>query len=414
MSVQSWAAHWRDALVAERRREEPAAFTGAQSMQLAQLTPGPDANPDARVELEHGVLALFDEGRREVLLAAVPVWSGGLWVPSNAKEQQRLTASIEAAAERNGLGIAVLAGPDGARRTVYTRAVPLGEPWLEASEPAWQFSIGIGGFTEPGTARAQDFTDAVARAARAFLADDAYPVAQDSAAGTRAANTPAVGLGAGAPERPETPLAPPPAPAAGSGDGESERQRGDRSAGVAAAAGTRSVRPASRRIAAIAGATLAIALLGVLGIVGVSRGYPVEVVDQEARAETFVDMPTGEFDLVEQEGEQICGDREVYQWCVDQHAALYAANCETFELTASARELCDSLDHFVSDSQRKSDECGENCYTAIDEDGLWGWSQLRAVPETERVSNGDGLERIAHTEYCRFDLGPIRIGTCPR
>ena len=415
MSVQTWAAHWRDALVAERRRSEPDAFSGPHSMQLAELAPAEDANPTGRIAFEHGVLALFDQDRREVLLAAVPTWSGALWVASDAKEQQRITRAIEDAAARNGLAIAVLPGPDGARRTVYTRAVPLGDLWLHASEPAWQFSVGIGGFTEPGTARAQDFADATGRAAAAFLAPEEYPAARDrvpaaapipvAPAATPAGSAPASATASttGSTPAEDTPLLPPPAPrpgpdpAAGSDPASSGR----------AAAG---LTGRSARILAVAGVML---LVG-LGIVGVSRGYPVEVVTQEAHAETFRDVPTGRFDLVEVADDQLCGDFEAYQKCVDQHAALYRASCAALPLTEEGESVCAALRSFIDDSQLEADACGEDCYTAVDESGLWGWPRLRAVAETERVSNDDAQERRTRTEYCRFDLGPIEIGTCTR
>ncbi|MBK0422291.1 hypothetical protein JD292_09420 [Leucobacter sp. CSA2] len=413
MSAQTWAAQWRELLTIDRRLSVPDAFAGARPMQLAEQFPADTADPEHRIVFEHGVLALFDEGRREVLLLAVPSWAGETWRASDAAEQEWISAAAESAAEENRVDITALRGPGGAVRTVYTRVEPLGEPWLLPTEPSWEFSLGTGGFSEAGRARVQDFADAVGRAGSAFLAAEDYPLATPTPTemdrARRADSAPA------APgDEPVIPLAPPVPPrsaapiATGTGAATSPA-----AAGAPAFAFGRGSALTPLRLSAIIVAFAV--LIGIVIAAGVSRGYSVEVVDQEARAATQREEPTGRIELIEEEDRRICGGDEDYLACVNKHDAVYQSACAADdEYTEHAADVCRSLKKFVADSRAEYAKCDTQCLTALDEYGLWGWPYLTREPETRLVSNQDALERKTHIERCSFDLGPFEIGECGR
>lgn len=141
--------------------------------------------------------------------------------------------------------------------------------------------------------------------------------------------------------------------------------------------------------------------------VGAANGYTFEVVDRPAQQVTEF---TG---IAFERGSQICGGGSDYQSCAFMHAAMYNSVCRTSDwpfLTPVARETCGSLGDFVDDVLARSSSCGYGCTTIAGAEGRWGWSYLRPVAVTTQVT----IDRVTHLETCWFDLGPVKLGNCPR
>lgn len=155
--------------------------------------------------------------------------------------------------------------------------------------------------------------------------------------------------------------------------------------------------------------TALIAIGAMLGLfaAGVANGYSFEVVDRPAQQVTEFTAITFE------SGSQICGGGAAYQACAYMHAAMYNSVCGTSDwsrLTRAARETCGELGDFVDDVLERSRSCGYGCNTVANAEGRWGWSYLRPVAVTTQVT----VDRVTHIETCWFNLGPVRLGNCPR
>lgn len=140
---------------------------------------------------------------------------------------------------------------------------------------------------------------------------------------------------------------------------------------------------------------------------GVANGYTFEVVDRPSQQVT-------EFSgIAFERGSRICGGGSDYQSCANMHAAMYNSLCTTSDwprLTSAARLTCGQLDEFVDDVLARSRSCGYGCTTSADAEGRWGWSYLRPVSVTTQVT----IDRVTHVETCWFNLGPVKLGNCPR
>ena len=156
-------------------------------------------------------------------------------------------------------------------------------------------------------------------------------------------------------------------------------------------------------------------ILVVIGFMALSSGGKFfetwEKTDHEYSAGTFRTEYTGNND-VSYSGDYICGDGEDYQWCVNQHVAVYNSSCANQNLTTSAGETCDKLLDFINNTKSRLWSCGNNCRTIADSDGKWGWQYLKVTPETQQISNGDEQEEVTHTAICIIQVGGLKIGEC--
>lgn len=165
-------------------------------------------------------------------------------------------------------------------------------------------------------------------------------------------------------------------------------------------------------LSGILSAVVVAAVFLVLIIVGLSNAYTVTVVDRAAHAETFHTEVGDTFDIVEQGG-RICDSGDDYWNCVNMHVAMYNTVCLDQALTADATQTCTNLSSFIADTKKRYKKCGAGCTTKGNKDGLWGWAYLRLAPTSVEVSNNDQQPEVTHEERCAFDLGAIRLGTCP-
>lgn len=152
-----------------------------------------------------------------------------------------------------------------------------------------------------------------------------------------------------------------------------------------------------------------VAVVAILCVIGFNNGYSHEVREQTGSADRRP-VGTGQHD-VRQTSMQICGANEDFGACVNQHISVFNAVCVPNALTPQGERVCRGLSDFIDTVQNEQLRCGSGCRTRAGPDGRWGWSYLRAVERKKRPAKPP---RTRHIERCSFDLGPIKVGSCPR
>lgn len=149
--------------------------------------------------------------------------------------------------------------------------------------------------------------------------------------------------------------------------------------------------------------------VGIVLAIGLNNGYTSTVID---RPESTDRVYSGiEFS----DGDQICGDNDDFNVCVNMHIAMYNSICVSpelpysYDLSPFAEAACEGLDEFIDKARDTYAGCGAGCVTIADKDGRWGYSYMVPAAWMKQVT----VAEISHQERCWFDLGAFTLGYCP-
>lgn len=164
LSDAEWALFWRNALVAEHRKKDAGAFAGKNKFRMSGQGPTEQTASVGTVMFWNGVMALVDQERDTVVLAAFPMWSGPTRSSATDAERSDLLSRARSVAKDNGVLLKELMGPSGRRELVYLKNLSMPEDRL-------LLSGGGSDFTNEGVAQIRSFANAVVIAADVFFAD---------------------------------------------------------------------------------------------------------------------------------------------------------------------------------------------------------------------------------------------------